>query len=371
MNRRSFLQTAASLSAAAATSRVAGFAAPAHGQQTEFAPRPGTWRTFEITTRVEILEPAGVNRAWLPIPSVKSDYQKPLGDQWTGSAKVMKVVSDGTYGAKMLYAEFAPGETAPVVEMTSRFETQDCALDWSKKVAADEDQALLSMWTKPTELMPTDGIVRETALEVTRGKATDLEKVRAVYDWILANTYREVKVRGCGIGDIKTMLETKSFGGKCADLNGLFVGLVRAVGVPARDVYGLRVAPSAFGYKSLGAGSANVSKAQHCRAEVFLKHYGWVAMDPADVAKAAREETSEWLKMDHPLVAAVRPRLFGGWEGNWVAFNSAHDVALPSATQGGKLAFFMYPQSETAQGRRDSLDPDTFKYTITAREIRA
>jgi hypothetical protein len=29
----------------------------------------------------------------------------------------------------------------------------------------------------------------------------------------------------------------------------------------------------------------------------------------------------------------------------------------------------MYPQSETAKGRRDSLDPDSFKYTITTREI--
>ena len=174
MNRRTFVRAAAS--------RVAGFVAPTHAQQKEFAPRPGTWRTFAITTRVEILEPAGVNRAWLPIPSVKSEYQKPLGDQWTGSAKVMKAVSDGTYGASMLYAEFAPGETAPVVEVTSRFQTQDRALDWSKKVTADEDPAVLKMWTKSTELMPTDGIVRETALEVTRGKTTDLEKVRAVYD---------------------------------------------------------------------------------------------------------------------------------------------------------------------------------------------
>ncbi len=141
MNRRTFVRAAAALSAVAATSRVAGLVAPAHAQQKEFAPRPGTWRTFEITTRVEILEPAGVNRAWLPIPSVKSEYQKPLGDQWTGSAKVMKVVSDGTYGANMLYAEFAPGETAPVVELTSRFQTQDRAVDWSKKIAADEDPA--------------------------------------------------------------------------------------------------------------------------------------------------------------------------------------------------------------------------------------
>src|SRR5262245_65567518 len=258
---------------------------------------------------------------------------------------MMKVVSDGIYGSKMLYAEFAPGETAPVVELTSRFETQDRALDWSKKVAADEDQALLSMWTKPTELMPTDGIVRETALEVTRGKATDVEKVRAVYDWILANTYREVKVRGCGVGDIKTMLETRNFGGKCADINALFVGLVRSVGVPARDIYGIRVAPSPFGYKALGAGSSNISRAQHCRAEVFLADYGWVAMDPADVTKVAREETSGWLASDDPIVAAVRPNLFGGWEGNWIAYNSAHDVALPGAKE-GPVAFLMYPQAE-------------------------
>ena len=371
MNRRSFLRRAASLSAFAASSRAAGFVLRAGAQQKEFVPRPGSWRTFEITTRVEILEPAGVTRAWLPIPSVKSDFQKPLGDQWTGNARVMKSVADNPYGANLLYAEFAAGEAAPAVELTSRFQTQDRAVDWSKKVAVENDPAaLVKMWTKSTELMPTDGIVRETALEVTRGKATDLEKVKAVYEWILANTYREPKVRGCGVGDIKTMLETKNFGGKCGDINGLFVGLVRSVGIPARDVYGIRVAPSAFGYKSLGAGSANISKAQHCRAEVFLKDYGWVAMDPADVTKVAREETSEWLKMDHPLVEAVRPKLFGGWEGNWVAFNTAHDVALPGATQGGKLGFFMYPQSETAQGRRDSLDPDNFKYTITTREIK-
>jgi len=371
MNRRTFLRGAASLPALAVASRVAGFVAPAGAQQKEFVPRPGTWRTFEITTRVEILEPSGVTRAWLPIPSVKSDFQKLLGDQWTGNAKVLKSVADNPYGANMLYAEFAAGEAAPVVELTSRFQTQDRATDWSKKVATDDDPAIVKMWTKSTDLIPTDGIVRETALEVTKGKTTDLEKVKAVYDWVLANTYREPKVRGCGVGDIKTMLETKSFGGKCGDINGLFVGLVRSVGVPARDVYGIRVAPSAFGYKALGAGSANISKAQHCRAEVFLKDYGWVAMDPADVTKVAREETSEWLKIDHPLVEAVRPRLFGGWEGNWVAFNTAHDVALPGATQGGKLGFFMYPQSETAQGRRDSLDPDNFKYTITTREIKA
>jgi hypothetical protein len=29
----------------------------------------------------------------------------------------------------------------------------------------------------------------------------------------------------------------------------------------------------------------------------------------------------------------------------------------------------MYPQAETTNGRLDSLDPDSFKYEITSREI--
>jgi transglutaminase-like putative cysteine protease len=371
MDRRTFLKVSTALPVVAAASGLPGLASVARAQQKEFDPRPGAWRTFEVTTRAEVLDPRGVTRVWLPVPSVKAEFQTPIENKWSGNAKALLVVDDGQHDARILYAEFAESETAPVVELVSVVQTQSRALDWSKKKPAAEDAAVLRAWTAPSDLMPTDGIVKETAVEITRGSGTDLEKVKAVYDWILANTYREPKVRGCGVGDIKAMLETKNFGGKCGDINALFVGLLRSVGVPARDIYGIRVAPSAFGYKALGAGSANITKAQHCRAEVFLKDYGWVAMDPADVGKVAREETSEWLKIDHPLVTAVRPRLFGGWEGNWVGFNMSHDVALPKSTRGGKLAFLMYPQGETAEGRRDSLDPDTFKYTITSREIKS
>ena len=367
MNRRSFLKLSAALPAVSALSHLSG-PSIARAQPKEFVPRPGTWRTYEVTTRIELLKPAGVSRVWVPLPSVESDYQRVLESKWSGNAKLMERVADPQYAAGMVHAEWPASESAPVLEVISRIQTQDRAVDWSKKTPARLDTATARKWTQPTDLMPTDGIVKETADEATKGARTDLEKTRALYDWILANTYRDPKVRGCGVGDIKAMLETKNFGGKCADLNGLFVGLVRAAGVPARDVYGIRVAPSAFGYKSLGAGSANVSKAQHCRAEVFLADHGWVAMDPADVAKAAREETSEWLKIEDPLVVPVRAKLFGGWEGNWMAYNYAHDVALPNATQ-GKVGFLMYPQAETPEGRRDSLDPDSFKYTITSRAI--
>lgn len=363
-NRRQLLQASAALA-------LPGISSLAAAEQRQFSPRPGHWRTFEITTRVEVQHPQGTTRVWLPIPSVDSEYQQSLDSHWSGNAQTLRQTADAHYGAKMLVAEFAPGEARPHVELVSRFRTQDRAVDWSSSKAGSEDPALLKYWTRPTELMPTDGIVKKTALEATRGATTDVEKVRKLYDWTVANTFRDPKVRGCGVGDIKTMLETGNLGGKCGDINALFVGLCRAAGVPARDVYGIRLVPSAFGYKQLSGNPANLTGAQHCRAEVYLAQYGWVAMDPADVGKVMRFETADWIKTtDSPVVAPVYKALFGGWEGNWLAFNTAHDVALPGSA-GPRVGFFMYPNGENAGGRFDALAPDEFKYVITAREIQA
>jgi transglutaminase-like putative cysteine protease len=195
-------------------------------------------------------------------------------------------------------------------------------------------------------------------------------KRRAIYDWVVDNTFRDAKVRACGIGDIAAMLKAANLGGKCADINALYVGLVRAAGLPARDLYGIRVAPSKFGYKSLSAGTETITKAQHCRAEVYLAGFGWVPTDAADVRKVALEEPPKNLAIDDRKVVAARKTLFGAWEGNWLAYNFAHDVALEGAN-GPRVAFLMYPQAESAGARLDCLDPDTFKYTIIAKEMPA
>jgi len=362
--RRSLLKGGAAVGALIAAPALVRAQPPV---ERRFAPQPGDWRTFEITTRVELADPAGPSRIWLPVPSIDSDWQKSLESRYSSNGSA-RMASDGVEGARMLYAEFAAG-VKPVVELTSRVQTRNRA-DFSGPRRSDkEDAATLRHYTRATHLLPTDGIVRRTALQATRGATTDMEKARAIYHWVVANAWREPKVRGCGEGDIKTMLETGNLGGKCADINALFVGLCRSVGLPARDVYGIRLAPSAFGYKELSGNPASLKGAQHCRAEVYLQAYGWVAMDPADVAKVMRLETPEWIKRtDHPVVAPVHQHLFGGWEGNWLGWNTAHDLRLPGAKE-GMLNFLMYPVAETDEGRVDSYAPDAFKYTITAREI--
>src|SRR5690606_7700960 len=117
---------------------------------------------------------------------------------------------------------------------------------------------------------------------------------------------------------------------KCADLNALFVALARAEGIAARDVYGVRVAGSDLGYKSLGKTGGDITKAQHCRAEFYLASHGWIPVDPADVRKVILEEDGGKAPGD-PMVVAARKRLFGSWEMNWLAYNYAHDLALPGA----------------------------------------
>jgi transglutaminase-like putative cysteine protease len=340
--------------------------------QSGFYPRPGSWRTFDIVTRLEVAKPEGTVQAWIPLPSVNETlWSQPGGNTWTTNAKIAEVERDPKYGAEMLHVEWAEAEKTPVVEVTSRISSRDRAVDLTQPGGASPLTATeRQFYLEPTDLIPTHGIVKEAADRIVANASTEIEKARAIYSWVVENTHRDAKVRGCGLGDIAAMLETGNLGGKCADLNALFVGLARASNLPARDLYGLRVAPSRFGYKSLGVSSNTVTKAQHCRAEVYLTDIGWVPVDPADVRKVVLEEPPGNLALDNAKVTAARRALLGAWEGNWVAFNQAHDIALPGA-EGHKLGFLMYPQAETAAARLDCLDPDTFKYTIKSSEISA
>ncbi|MGE0765257.1 MAG: transglutaminase-like domain-containing protein [Hyphomicrobiaceae bacterium] len=334
-----------------------------------FAPTPGKWRTFEITTTVSLADKTGV-QAWVPIPSFTAeDWMRPGETTWTTKTGEAAVTRDPTSGASMLHVRWPAGAPADIA-VVSRFAARDRAVRLQPADAAALDAGQKQRYTASTELLRLDGITKETAQRIVSGAPSDLDKARRIYEWIIDNTFRDPKTRGCGVGDIEAMLKTGNLGGKCADLNALYVGLARAAGLPARDLYGIRVAPSAFGYKSLGANTATVTKAQHCRAEVFLEGIGWVPADPADVRKVVLEEPPGNLSLTSPNVLAARKTLFGAWETNWLAYNDAHDVKLPGSS-GPSIPFLMYPQAETAAGRIDPLDPDAFKYTISARELSA
>ena len=364
MERRTFLKQGLTVSAGLMLGGLPKFTRRANADD------PTKWRTFEVITKVEFIDPLGAVRVWVPVPLLNNtDYFKREGDTWTGNFKAARSVQVDRYGTGLVFAEWLPTEKAPSLEIKSNFMTRDRQVDLNKKPDASiqEDKAVLDYFKKPSKLIKTDGIVADTARGITQGKKSDVDKARAIYAWIVDNTFRDPKVRGCGIGDISTMLETGYLGGKCADLNALYVGLARAAGLPARDVYGVRCAASSE-FKSLGKAD-DITGAQHCRAEVYLTGYGWVPVDPADVRKVVLEENPpELLPLDDPKVQRARAKLFGAWEMNWLPYNYSHDVKLPQSN-GPEIGFLMYPQGETANGRKDSLDPKNFSYTIKAKEI--
>ena len=74
MNRRDFLyQTGMTAAGLALFDHARLFG---QGETTE------RWRIFEITTRVEVLQPRGATRVWLPTPLAVAPYQKTMGDTY-------------------------------------------------------------------------------------------------------------------------------------------------------------------------------------------------------------------------------------------------------------------------------------------------
>src|SRR4030095_10408049 len=96
MQRRKFLQ--ATLAAPLVT------VVPAAMRQALADAHAEGWRPYEIVTKIEILNPSGVSRVWVPLPlASKTSWHNPIGNNWTGNGQ-MKVVTDGKYGAEMVYA---------------------------------------------------------------------------------------------------------------------------------------------------------------------------------------------------------------------------------------------------------------------------
>ncbi len=372
MNRRTFL-------AAALTAPLAGQSILPSLHASTTGPLPG-WRHFSITTDFLLPDTPGPIQLWAPLVQTAGSYQFSSTTLWDCGAAQTELVYDARYGApilRTLWKENDPG--ARILEITQYIAARD------RERKSDSPEATLrespleplteaerKFWMAPTKSKPLDGVVLATAAEITAGKRTPRERLRAIYDWVIDHTHRDPDVPGCGRGDIRTMLEKNQLGGKCADINGLLVGLARAAGFPARDVYGIRVAPSKF-FPCLGcSGDArergNSSKAQHCRAEVFLDGEGWFPLDPADVCKVVLESK---LALDSPQIREFRDQQFGNWEMNWVGYNSATDIELPGSDGSHRpgFPFLMYPYAFTSEGDCPSTDPEKFYYRITSKEF--
>lgn len=325
-------------------------------------------RNFDVNFKHQLLEKGKSSRIWLPLP-LSTTYQQLTQDYVINTTAKNVYISDTLIPT--MYGEFEENEQRPILNIQFKIQTTERNTDFSK-VNYDPnekvDPAVLE-FLKPTSHIPTDGVVRAKALEIVGNLKGDLERAKAIYTWVANTMQRDNSVIGCGTGDVKAILESGKLVGKCTDINSVFVGLCRSVGIPAREIFGIRVGQSRFSDQMGSAkdGVAKISGGQHCRAEFYLKGYGWIPVDPADVTKV---RLGEKLTNDDAKIKAVRDYCFGNWEMCWIGFNYGRDFILKPAPEQTPLNNFGYPYAEVDGNTQNYYSPKEFSYDYVSTELK-
>ena len=291
-----------------------------------------------LVWRIRLAPPAGAGHArlWLPYPRSNA-HQRISAPEVFGNYAYRGILTDER-GNLILYAEWDLERTRhPELVLAYRVERREVVRRDFPLAPGPFNPENFRAFLRGNRFVSVEGEVRKLALEITRGRKTLPEKARAVYDWIVENLRRDPKVKGCGRGIVCEVLKKRC--GKCADLNSVFVALSRAAGIPAREVFGLRL-----GHES----GENLTGAQHCWAEFFVPGYGWVPADPADVLKAA---LVRGLPPTAPELRSVKEYYFGAVDAYRVELSRGRALRLNPPQKGDPLNYFVYPYLEI-DGRR-------------------
>ena len=324
---------------------------------------PSEWRTYEIVTTVNLKSANGPSKLWLPLPLNQDTlFQRTLGHSWGGNpnSSSMRRLPDGDL--EVFRGEWKDTAEASL-QLTTLVTTADRHFDVTKRTVAPEREDILRRNLQASQLIPNDGLAYQLGERIVGRIKDPVAQAKAIYDWVVDNSIYDPSLPGCGTGDIRRQLIQGQYGGRSADINGLFVSICRAIGIPARCVYGLRVGPSRL-FRSLGLSGNDATRGHHVRAEFYIPGYGWIPVDPSDVRRSIALEG--YSDRDGKLLS-LKKILFGVWEMNWIAFNVGNDITLPG--QNRVLPFLLHPQLESPYGRLDGTNPTAIQYTITARGV--
>ncbi|MDR0379865.1 MAG: transglutaminase domain-containing protein, partial [Candidatus Accumulibacter sp.] len=306
---------------------------------------PPQWTDYELRTTIALKNADGGARLWLPLAQYRDTaWERSFGHRWEGNYRMASIYREPVVDMEVFYAEWPEDVVEPKLEIVSRVATQNRQFDITRRGAAAERTEILRHCLRPTARVSIDGIMRQTALRAVGRIKDPLAQAKALYDWVVENTSYDPRTQGAGYTPIASLLEDGHLTGRSIEISLLFVGLCRAVGIPARPVFGLRVDRSRL-FASLGV--SGESNPPHCRAEFYSPAYGWVPVDPSDVRRAILTES---LSRDDPRLTSLKKLLFGFWEMNWIGFNTAQDV-FPQGSSGGPLPCLTGPIVETHAGR--------------------
>jgi transglutaminase-like putative cysteine protease len=320
-----------------------------------------------VTTSINMTDatkyPKGkVIKVWVPVAHTTDNQKVKDAKIDAAKASVAKITTDSE-GNKIAYIEWDKNtnpadRTAKVSFHACRKQVVRPELKESGKV----DTKAMAKYLKATSKSGLDStIVKNSAAEALKeagNPTTVLGKTRAIYDWTVKNLVRKDsnetsvgKVLGCGDGDVVRILNEKQPGGHCTDINSVFISLLRSQGIPAREMFGIRM------------NGADITVGQHCRAQFYLPGTGWVEADPGDALKMIKTKANG--DKSSPEAKAFIEQYWGGNNEQWVELSEGRDLTLNPAQEGPALNNFGYPYAEMDGEPLEYYNAKTFAYTIS------
>lgn len=305
------------------------------------APKPQRFsppsRTFRFSYKFAVKDiPAGAKqvRVWVPVP--QTDQHQTVRILSIKAPGKTRMTQEHEYGNRMLYAEIENPSTGSTdftleYEVTRREYSRG---DYTQLKRMDQKAIVVpaSMnrrWIEPDTLIPTDGKIKELAVEVTGSQSGTVPKAKAAYDYFFTNMRYDKTGSGWGRGDAVWACDSKR--GNCTDFHSPFIGVLRADGIPARFDIGFPLPED----KDKGD-----IPGYHCWAEFYASKTGWVPVDISEAWKAKE-------KQDY---------FFGSVDANRVQFSTGRDVTLSPKQDGPALNYFVYPYVEVDGKPYEKLD---------------
>src|SRR5258708_19007934 len=237
-------------------------------------------RSFEFTylTRIPGLPAeAKTSRIWIPLP--QSDAYQTISELKIESPFPYATHRDSEYGNEYAYLEVPAAKVAGPAEVRVTFQVtrqeHRVALG-ARPMAANAGTGAgdLRRFLQPDRRVPLAGIIRELSAQETRGMQDPLAKARAIYDYVIATMRYDKSLTAWGNGDAIWACTAKR--GNCTDFHSLFIGMMRAAGIPARFEIGFPLPTDQH---------AGTIAGYHCWAEFYVERYGWIPVDASEAWK--------------------------------------------------------------------------------------
>jgi transglutaminase-like putative cysteine protease len=304
-----------------------------YGQQSKEASRTFQFRYHTIVK--DIPANAGKVEVWLPYPT--SDAYQTIEKVAVDAPRPAKTSREGEYGNSILYVRVDnPSQREIPIDVTftatrREYVHRQAGPQPPRPLSAAQQKRFLA----PDRLVPIDGRIRELAMEVTKGKTTDLEKTRAIYEYVTKSVKYDKSGQGWGRGDALYVCDARA--GNCTDFHALIIGMARASGMPAKFEIGFPLPAQR------GAGEI---PGYHCWAEVYTREAGWIPVDSSEASKNPA-------KFDY---------FFGALDENRVQLSAGRDLKLNPKQAGDPLNYFIYPYVEV-DGKLHTAFDKQFSYT--------